>query len=296
MFAVLLVAALAIAPQDSGTLLVRTLDVTDARIGGDAILITDSADGRARHLLIDAGEHGATVVRWLDRFHVDTLAAVILSHPHADHYGGMEDVFAHLPVRTFVYGGTPRTTVTYRRLLADIAARRIPVVTVDSGVRRLTLAVGGDSAVLTVFAPPPSCRALAGRAEGDAVNDCSIGVRLTHGGFSMLFPGDAEIPELAWWLEAPPVPLAADVLKAGHHGSDNATTPAWLDAVHPGAVMISANGRQHPFAGVLALLAARGIATYCTADNGTITVRAPRGGAWTVTPERSGRCHARTDT
>src|SRR2546427_599326 len=100
-------AALLAPPQDSAVLLVRVLDVSSARIGGDAILVTDSGPGRARHVLIDASDRGDAVVALLRRFRVDTLAAVILSHPHADHYGGLPDVLRRFPVRAFAYRGTP---------------------------------------------------------------------------------------------------------------------------------------------------------------------------------------------
>ncbi|HYT99368.1 MAG TPA: MBL fold metallo-hydrolase [Gemmatimonadales bacterium] len=293
MLAALLLAARLTLPLDSTVLLIRVLDVSDARVGGDAILITDASAGRARHVLIDAGEHGATIVARLTSLNVDTLAAVILSHPHADHYGGLGAVVSRFPVRAFLYGGTPRTALTYRALLRAIDSLRIPVVTADTGVRRVTLVTGDDSVELRLLAPPPTCGALPGDAGGDAVNNCSVGVRLTRGGFVMLFPGDAEQAELGWWMMTQPSLLRADVLKAGHHGSSNATTAALLDAVQPRAVIISANGRQHPFASVLALLAARGIPTYCTADNGTVTVRVPPHGTWTVTTEREGKCHAR---
>jgi len=293
MLAALLLAARLTVPLDSTVLLIRVLDVSDARVGGDAILITDAGAGRARHVLIDGGEHGATIVAGLTRLNVDTLAAVILSHPHADHYGGLGAVVTRFPVRAFVYGGTPRTAVTYRALLRAIDSLRIPVVTADTGVRRVTLVTGDDSVELRLLAPPPTCGALPGDAGGDAVNNCSVGVRLTRGGFVMLFPGDAEQAELGWWMLTEPSLLRADVLKGGHHGSSNATSAELLDAVQPRAVIISANGRQHPFASVLALLAARGIPTYCTADNGNVTVRVPRNGAWTITTEREGKCHAR---
>jgi len=293
MLAALLLAARLTVPLDSTVLLIRVLDVSDARVGGDAILITDAGAGRARHVLIDGGEHGATIVAGLTRLNVDTLAAVILSHPHADHYGGLGAVVSRFPVRAFVYGGTPRTAVTYRALLRALDSLRIPVVTADTGVRRVTLVTGDDSVELRLLAPPPTCGALPGDAGGDAVNNCSVGVRLTRGGFVMLFPGDAEQAELGWWMLTEPSLLRADVLKGGHHGSSNATSAELLDAVQPRAVIISANGRQHPFASVLALLAARGIPTYCTADNGTVTVRVPRNGAWTITTEREGKCHAR---
>ncbi len=289
-----LLAALLALPQDSSVLLVRALDVSDARIGGDALLITDSAGGRARHVLIDASDNGETVLARLRHFQVDTLAAVVLSHPHADHYGGLEQVVAQIPVRSFVYGGTPRTARTYVALLREIDAKGIPVVTADTGVRRITLVTGNDSITLLLLAPPPTCRSLAGDAAGDDVNNCSVGVRLERGSFAMLFPGDAEETELGWWMMTQPWLLKSDVLKAGHHGSSNATNAVLLNAVQPKAVVISANGRQHPFAEVLDLLAARGIPAYCTADDGTITVRVPQGGGWTVFTERVGKCHART--
>ena len=296
MLAVLrLVGALALPPSDSAVLLVRVLDVSDARIGGDAILITDSAGGHARHVLIDASDRGATVLARLRQFQVDTLAALILSHPHADHYGGMPEVLQRVPARAFVYGGTPRSARTYRALLTQIDDLGIPVVAVDTGVRRVVVVTADDSLVLTILSPPPGCEQLRTAAGGDEINDCSIGVRLERpgrGGFTMFFPGDAEVPELEWWMRARGALVRAEVLKASHHGSSNGMTAEWLDAVRPAAVVISANGRQHPFAEVLALLAAHAIPSYCTADQGTITIRVPRGGAWTVVPERPGTCHA----
>src|SRR3989442_147012 len=137
MLAVLrLAAALALPPSDSAVLLVRVLDVSDARIGGDAILITDSAGGRARHVLIDASDRGATVIARLRQFQVDTLAAVILSHPHADHYGGMAEVLEHFPTRAFVYGGPPRPAPGYPALLAALDPLRLPPVAPGTGARR----------------------------------------------------------------------------------------------------------------------------------------------------------------
>jgi beta-lactamase superfamily II metal-dependent hydrolase len=245
--------------------------------------------------LIDASDHSATVLAQLRRFHVDTLAAVILSHPHSDHYGGLPGVIAAVPVQRFISGGTPRSAHSYVALLHTIAARHIPVVIADTGVRRITLVTGNDTVAFDVLAPPAACRALPSAAEGDAVNNCSLAVRLNRGAFSMLLPGDAETPELGWWMLHYHSLLVADVLKAGHHGSSNATSPEVLDAVRPRAVLISANGRQHPFAQVLTLLAARGIPTYCTADDGTITVRVPRNGPWTITGERARKCHPRTE-
>src|SRR6266699_624158 len=181
MLAALLCAALCTLSQDPAVLLVRVLDVSDARMGGDAILVTDSAAGRARHVLIDASDRGRTVVARLAAFRVDTLALVILSHPHADHYGGLSAVLRRFPVRTFVYGGTPRTAASYRALLHEIRGRHIPVVTVDTGVRRLTVVTRRDTVELRLLAPPPGCSTLPDGAGNDDVNNCSVGVRLARG-------------------------------------------------------------------------------------------------------------------
>jgi len=295
MWTALLCASLLAAPGDSGVLLVRVLDVSEARIGGDAILITDSVGGRARHILIDASDNSAGVLTHLRRFRVDTLAAIILSHPHADHYGGMPGVIAQIPVRSFIYGGTPRTAQTYVALLHSIAAKHIAVVVADTGVRTIRLITNGDTVTLRILAPPRSCHVLGGAAAGDAVNNCSLGVRLTRGTFAMLLPGDAQQKEVGWWMMTHPALLRADVLKAGHHGSSNATSAELLDVVQPRAVIVSANGRQHPFEQVLDLLAARDIPTYCTADRGTITVRVMGTGAWHITAARAGECHPRIE-
>src|SRR5256712_9941558 len=221
MLAALLCAARLLLPPDSTVLLIRVLDVSDARIGGDAILITDSSARGARHVLIDAGEHGPTIAAWLEKFHVDTLAAVILSHAHVDHYGGLGTVFSRFPVRAFVYGGTSRTAVSYRALLSQIGRRHIPVVTPDTGVRLLTLVTGADSVELRILAPPRGCRTLPGAAGGGARHNLSLGGRLARGTFAMLFPGDAEQSELGWWMMTPPALLRAHVLQARHSRSDD---------------------------------------------------------------------------
>src|SRR2546428_13964191 len=108
MLTALMCASLLALPGDSAVLLIRVLDVSDARIGGDAILITDSAGGRARHVLIDASDHGETVAAQLRRFRVDTLAAIILSHPHADHYGALPGEVNRFPLPPVIFrGGAP---------------------------------------------------------------------------------------------------------------------------------------------------------------------------------------------
>lgn len=270
------------------TLTLRVLDVTDSRIGGLAVLITLSSGGFTRSVLVDGGETSAAPA--LRRLAVDSLALVVLTHPHADHYGGLTDVLRTLPVRAFAFGGDTRTLASYRRLLEAVSRSGARPIVVGDTTRTVRLSSAADSLSFVLLpAPPPSWR-----APGDAVNNRSVGVVVRYGRFSALIPGDAERPEEAWWAGRYPELLDADVLVASHHGSadanDTRTASRWYRTVTPRLLLISANGVQHPYAEVLRFAAAQGVPTYCTSTAGTIAVRATLDGRWRVSPERAAPC------
>ncbi len=76
--------------------------------------------------------------------------------------------------------------------------------------------------------------------------------------------------------------LRGDVLKAGHHGSRTASSAAFLDAVKPELVVVSAGARNrygHPHREVLARLRARGIEAARTDEDGTVRIVVEEGGA-----------------
>jgi competence protein ComEC len=67
--------------------------------------------------------------------------------------------------------------------------------------------------------------------------------------------------------------LAATVLKAGHHGSKNSTSDAWLAAVHPETVAISAganNSYGHPNPETIERIKKEGAKIVSTINEGTI--------------------------
>jgi competence protein ComEC len=67
--------------------------------------------------------------------------------------------------------------------------------------------------------------------------------------------------------------LKSDVLKAGHHGSKNSSSDAWLAAVHPSIVAISAgkgNTYGHPNPEAVARINAEGAHIMSTIDSGTL--------------------------
>jgi beta-lactamase superfamily II metal-dependent hydrolase len=69
--------------------------------------------------------------------------------------------------------------------------------------------------------------------------------------------------------------VQADVLKVGHHGSDTASSPAFLAAVKPKYAVIevgAGNDYGHPHAVTLQKLAAANVTVYRTDLNGTVTI------------------------
>jgi competence protein ComEC len=112
-----------------------------------------------------------------------------------------------------------------------------------------------------------------------------VGIRVQHGTFSVLLPGDAERTERAWWeREVPDLCAKATVLKLAHHGSNNGTDARWLELVRPELAVASVgkgNDYGHPGSEMLALLARYGIPLLRTDLDGTIVVESD-GRRWRV--------------
>lgn len=92
----------------------------------------------------------------------------------------------------------------------------------------------------------------------------------------MMLPGDAEKQVESSILADNGEPaLRADILKAGHHGSKNSTTPAFLAAMHPSVAVISAgedNPYGHPNQELLERLENEGVRILRTDRDGAVHV------------------------
>ena len=186
-------------------LLVRVVDVGQ----GDGLVVI-SPTGKA--VMIDAGDRGAEreMLAELARAGVATLDLVVMTHPHADHIGGMQRVLETVPTRLFLDPGFDHGSGMYARLLEHLEASGAQLLVARAG-RRIDL---GGGAALEVLAPREP---LLTGTRSDA-NANSIVLRLTYGDTAMLLTGDAEEPTERRLLEAPEQ-VAADVLKVAHHGS-----------------------------------------------------------------------------
>jgi competence protein ComEC len=223
---------------------------------GDAILI-QAPDGQ--QILIDGGpspsalaaELGAVMPFW-DR----SLDLVVLTHPDADHAAGLIPAFDRLAVGAAADALAPGDS-------AGAAWRDA-----TTGIPSHTLTRGGriNAGALSLTALSPASIL----ADGETCNDDSIVLRVDYGATSLLLTGDAEHAAEQEMLAAG-APLAADVLKVGHHGSSGGTSAEFLAAVGPRLAVISVGAENHfghPSPEVLGRLS--GIEVLRTDENGRI--------------------------
>ncbi|MDO8667424.1 MAG: MBL fold metallo-hydrolase, partial [Gemmatimonadales bacterium] len=286
----------------SSLLILRVLDLgsNDAGGGGDAILVTDSSASGLVHALVDAGPAGANaadpgfVARRLAALGVDSLAFVVLTHAHSDHYAGLPSVLARFPVARFYFNGQVRSLRSYTEVL-DSARARADTLIVPAAVAQL--AVGRDTARTQVVILPPLPDWIGTDTDnGSLLNEGSLGVRLQRGSFEVFLTGDGEVLANARWrTQFQSYTRAVDALKVGHHGANDAIfdngfsgNSTWLAQTAPAVALVSANGTSHPrISATGRLLTQPGLRTYCTNVHGTIEIRINPEGRYRVDVERN---------
>lgn len=252
-----------------GTPAVLVLDVGQ----GDAVLLAQ--DGA--YCLIDAGPYDARqeLLAALRGLGVTKLDYLVLTHPHADHMGGMTTVLQNFAVQTLLL---PELTASdaadnvLAPLLRQAETQGTTAITAEQG-QEYPLGAGTLTVLLTGVA-------LTADSHEDATNNASLCLRYASGDFSFLDTGDAEAAEEAALVAQYGGALNATLLKAGHHGSSTSNTQALLSAVMPQAVAVSCgldNDYGHPHQSVLRRLAENEIEVYRTDTQGGLAFTAPGG-------------------
>jgi beta-lactamase superfamily II metal-dependent hydrolase len=233
---------------------------------GDSHLLT--MPGTNRRVLIDAGERRdwVNVNRYLSDASITRLDAVIATHIHADHIGGMigdasiaaDGVLGAYPVDAFLEGPGPSASRSaYDELLALLEARAIPRRTLQPGDSEDTnpaLAWDPEVRVRTLHAG--GGQALGGTDDDDWLNNDSVVLRVGFGDVDLVLGGDAESPAEDQILQRG-YPLDSEVLKIHHHGVNDASSTDYLDGVRPRVGLIPISSYES-FSGTLPTTAVLG--------------------------------------
>jgi len=210
----------------------------------------------------DIGER--VVAPALRAFAVRRLDALVLTHGDPDHIGGAFAVMRLFRPRALWQGVEvpPHRELTALAAFAgQLGAERRFVVSGD----RLEL---GAVRIRVLHPPVPAWERQRVR------NEDSVVLEIRLGDVSIVLPGDiGKEGEAAVQPAFDAAPLV--VLKAPHHGSATSSTPAFLSALNPRAVIFSAgraNRFGHPAPSVVARYRTTGAEMFSTATDGAVIV------------------------
>ena len=249
------------------------LRITFVDVGQGDSMVLRSGDWTG---LIDGGPAGTgprieAVLHTLRATHLDCL---VITHPHADHIGGLSQVVRDFRPTTVVYG-SEGTTKTWRSLESELRGE---------GAALKLVRTDDELQFGEVKAKVLSPKSLIGDPNSD-----SVVIEVTAGEKEFLFTGDVtgvhEADVGAICARGPPIYL----LKVAHHGSKYSTTDTFLSQTRPKFAVISvgANSYGHPAPATIDRLMAHKVRIYSTQKNGNVTVVVTSAGAVTWSFSRS---------
>ena len=213
---------------------------------------------------VDPGEEAVSPYLWSRGF--QRLDVVALTHAHQDHLGGLTAVLENFGVGQ-LWIGREVSSPALAKVEQLAKERKIPIAH-EARANAFTW----DDLQGKFLWPETS----SDTPSPDAKNDDSLVLKLQYQSAAVLLPGDAEKEaEREMLSENPENDLRADVLKIGHHGSKNSTTPEFLAAVKPRLAIISVgegNAYGHPNAELLARLANADVRVLRTDQDGAVHI------------------------
>lgn len=261
------------------------LTVTMLNVGqGDAILIKTAE----QTVLIDTSDldEQEKLRAELEKAQVKRIDKLILTHPHADHIGGVEGVvLKDYEVGEVYDNGMPSKSKIYLRYMKIIKQRNIPRHALTAGE---VLNFGGGVSFKVLSPPKDVVEKGSKSTDNHDPNNESVVGKLIFGNFSMMFTGDAEQQAEKVMVDNFAGDLCSTLLKSGHHGSKTSSSAAFLRAVQPEGVLISCgagNDYGHPHKQTMKKYQSLKLKIYETDLNGTIVVTSD-GKSYKIKPER----------
>jgi len=239
---------------------------------GDSVLLKSPA---GHFYLIDAGPPlkkrsmaRDKIIPYLRSQGISKLDAMIISHPHADHYGNAADILKEFPIKEFWTTACAQKNEdsAWQAALKIADSKGISIKNLHSGLNiKEELFLAKTQWNLTVLYPDSSL------CEKNQNNN-SIVLKASGLGKTLLLTGDLEKQGEKILL---PLDIKTDVLKLGHHGSKTSSSKEFLERTAPTSAIISVaqrNRYRHPSKETLERLDSLGIVHYGTNEKGSIRV------------------------
>ena len=266
------------------------LKVTFIDVGhGDCILIQtpdDGIKGNGKYegdvILIDGGERiegKRVIVPYLESHGIKEdkpIDFLIMTHCDADHVGGLIPVIQGYQIKAILDPGYSGKSRLYKKTFCEMAQQEKDCHYYKPLIGTL-IKKEGDS---LDWGSELEVKVLHSDEHADKPNNSSIVIWFKYGEVSFLLVGDAEgklrkdSPDALKFAEKEMVDkyggrLKSTFLKAGHHGSESASTNAFIDAVSPKYVIICAGNKKFsgtvlPDKSVIGRYEKRGIKIYRT--------------------------------
>lgn len=261
----------------------EALEVHYIDVGQGSATLIKSGD---HAMLIDAGDsdQGTKLQLYLTKQGVEDLDYLVLTHPDADHIGGAPVIMTKFNIGQVFLSDYEKDNKTIQKVNDAMQYKNLTAAEYKAG-DAFTL----GSATFTILGP--------GKTYSDS-NNASVVIMLQNGSNRFLFTGDCEA-EAEADLIASGEDLSADVYLAGHHGSDTASSQAFMDAVSPTYAVISCgegNSYGHPHAEVLNRFRSMGIQVFRTDEQGSIVAESDGTQiTWNCAPSESWQTGERTE-
>ncbi|MBC8256972.1 MAG: DNA internalization-related competence protein ComEC/Rec2 [Candidatus Marinimicrobia bacterium] len=234
---------------------------------GDACIIENGE----QTILVDAGYAGFgkdygkwVVLPYLKHRGIEKIDLMVMTHPHADHIGGLETLLKNITIREIWDTHNDFESSIYDRILVGAEQNKSTIRYPKPGeIYQL-----GEMHITVLF--PDSL--IANKMKN--INNASIVFRLDYQDHSILFTGDAEI-QAERILSNIDSLLQVDVVKVGHHGSSTSSIMSVVNHVSPEYAVISVgenNRYGHPSEKIVQRWVDSGAEVFRTDKSGAVII------------------------